>query len=69
MNMSLTNCLRLIRARQDSVVKRKRTHQTLVSADRLQTSFQDVPMSELDEQIKTKSRKGLCFFHSHDAIR
>jgi hypothetical protein len=28
-------------------------------ADRLQTSFEDVPMKELDEQIKSKSQKGL----------
>ncbi|KAF2685529.1 hypothetical protein K458DRAFT_449307 [Lentithecium fluviatile CBS 122367] len=49
----------LIRARQDSVIKRRRPHRKTVSKDRLQKTLEDIPMSKVDDQIKLKSQEVL----------
>lgn len=50
---------RLLKARQGSVVKRKRTHKKTVSHDNAPTPAELVPLDELDEEIRMRSENGM----------
>jgi len=57
-----------MKVRQNSVVKRKQMHRKSGSKDRLQTTLEEVPLSELDEQIKLKSQKGPYSSHYYESL-